>query len=93
MKRAHIMCFASAIAASAAFITAGIITFQMFYFDAKLRARAQGAHGGKLLEAYRAYQQTRFSDTPAILFLGVAGIVLGILAIRFYNHSKSEFFD
>jgi hypothetical protein len=94
MKRAHIKFGITAIAAVGCFVFAVIITIQMLWFESEVHEHAHNFHSGaKRLEAARAVRHETYSDLPVILFLACAALILGILAIRFYNHAKSEFAD
>jgi hypothetical protein len=92
MKLAHVKFFTTAIAAIGCFVISAAITIHMIWFDTKVDAASEHFHGGaKRLEAARAFRHETYSDLPAILFLAIAALFLAILAIRFYNHAKSEF--
>lgn len=93
MRRAYIKALAFAIPAAVAFLVAAIILIHMIWFDVQLSAHSAELRGARRVEAHRAYAAVNYNDVPAILFLCLAGIALGILAIRFYNHAKSDFAD
>jgi hypothetical protein len=92
MKWAHLKFVITAVAAASCFVIAAIVTVQMLWFDSELSEHAQKFHSGaKRLEVSRAFRHETYSDLPVILFLASGALILGILAIRFYNHAKSEF--
>jgi hypothetical protein len=92
MKRAHIKFAITAITALGCFGVAAATTVQMLWFNSEVQEHAKNFHSGaKRLEAARALRHETYSDLPVILFLACAALILGILAIRFYNHAKSEF--
>lgn len=91
MKLAHAKFLITAILAAACFVLAMIIAAQMIWFDTQLDKHSNDAHGARRVEIARAYRHVTYQDLPAILFLTIAALFLGILAIRFYNHAKSEF--
>ncbi|HEY1683968.1 MAG TPA: hypothetical protein VGG19_04345 [Tepidisphaeraceae bacterium] len=92
MKLGYLKCVITGGIAAAAFLVAAVIAVDTIWFDSTLLDRAHHFHGGaRRLEVARAYRHETYQNIPVILFLCVIALAFGIIAIRFYNHAKSDY--
>lgn len=91
MKISHVKAIGAAVLALACFVWAAVAAARTFYFNQRVAAFVHKSGHVAAVEALRAGRNNTYQEMPLILFLCCVGVVLGIVAIRFFNRAKSEF--